>query len=375
LEPQVDVGSAQGVDHASRPDFMLRPLAGAPMARPVAVFCDGLAYHVKPTEPFGGLADDLRKRKDLIATGKHAVWSVTWKDLDDFEATGPAKGRPTLFSAVSRQTLEKMAPGLGVTLPATAHELGSLGLLEIYLRRPEPLQWRLLAQATLLALLGKPFPEMPALLRLGDRLWEEPAAFAPGPIGLLDAPPAILGRVLDGRPWLLGVVRVPLSALQQRKSSEVRVLLRLFDEAEGRRAPEFEEAWRTFLAGWNLLQFHEGTEVLSSEWLDSEGEFPVAEPLVAEPQPAAYASDALSELLDLADPAVHGLLRSVAEASLPLPEVGFEVSSAGRVVGELELAWPDRLVAVGAQEVPGWQVLPLSVTPDDLLLHLNPGGS
>lgn len=375
LEPQVDVGSAQGVDHASRPDFMLRPLAGAPMARPVAVFCDGLAYHVKPTEPFGGLADDLRKRKDLIATGKHAVWSVTWKDLDDFEATGPAKGRPTLFSAVSRQTLEKMAPGLGVTLPATAHELGSLGLLEIYLRRPEPLQWRLLAQATLLALLGKPFPEMPALLRLGDRLWEEPAAFAPGPIGLLDAPPAILGRVLDGRPWLLGVVRVPLSALQQRKSSEVRILLRLFDEAEGRRAPEFEEAWRTFLAGWNLLQFHEGTEVLSSEWLDSEGEFPVAEPLVAEPQPAAYASDALSELLDLADPAVHGLLRSVAEASLPLPEVGFEVSSAGRVVGELELAWPDRLVAVGAQEVPGWQVLPLSVTPDDLLLHLNPGGS
>ena len=45
------------------------------------------------------------------------------------------------------------------------------------------------------------------------------------------------------------------------------------------------------------------------------------------------------------------------------------------MVGELELAWPDRLVAVGAQEVPGWQVLPLSVSPKDLLLHLNPGGS
>lgn len=69
------------------------------------------------------------------------------------------------------------------------------------------------------------------------------------------------------------------------------------------------------------------------------------------------------EVIELADPAVEGVVLLCKSQGIPLPEVGYELQdSSGRVVGEVELAWPDRRLAVAlsgqdqaAAEAQGWE--------------------
>ena len=61
VEPQCDVGAEQGVLAASKPDFVIWPWATGSKRRPVAVFCDGWAYHKDC------LREDALKRSALVA--------------------------------------------------------------------------------------------------------------------------------------------------------------------------------------------------------------------------------------------------------------------------------------------------------------------
>ena len=47
--------------------------------KPVAIFTDGFQFHCHPVNR---LADDMRKRRAIVDSGKYHVWSVTWDDLD-----------------------------------------------------------------------------------------------------------------------------------------------------------------------------------------------------------------------------------------------------------------------------------------------------
>src|SRR5207248_9801663 len=60
LEPQVELTASEGVPVPCRPDFVLWPQGEQAGALPAAVFTDGFAFHVKPEQPLGGLADDRR---------------------------------------------------------------------------------------------------------------------------------------------------------------------------------------------------------------------------------------------------------------------------------------------------------------------------
>jgi len=75
VEPQVDLGSKEGVFVASRPDFVLWPTQSRSSRKPIAVFCDGWAFHQNSSR------DDALKRSALVASGKFWVWSVTWEDV------------------------------------------------------------------------------------------------------------------------------------------------------------------------------------------------------------------------------------------------------------------------------------------------------
>jgi transposase-like protein len=78
LELQPRLGLAHGVEIASQPDFLLR--CDDDQVKPVAIFTDGFEYHCHPNNR---LADDMAKRRAIIASGAILVWSITWEDLDD----------------------------------------------------------------------------------------------------------------------------------------------------------------------------------------------------------------------------------------------------------------------------------------------------
>lgn len=73
MEPQVDLGMAQGVQFASRPDFLLWPARSG--FKPVAIFLDGYQFHAEKA------SDDLLKRQALMHAG-FVVWSLNWYDVN-----------------------------------------------------------------------------------------------------------------------------------------------------------------------------------------------------------------------------------------------------------------------------------------------------
>ncbi len=77
IEPQVDVGTNDGVSERSKPDFMIRPVRQKSVRRPIAVFCDGWRYHRSI------MRQDALKRDALVTSGQYWVWSVTHEDVRD----------------------------------------------------------------------------------------------------------------------------------------------------------------------------------------------------------------------------------------------------------------------------------------------------
>ena len=63
VEPQRELGASDRVAVACCPDFVLWPANSRSTRRPIAVFCDGWAYHQR------SLREDARKRSALVASG------------------------------------------------------------------------------------------------------------------------------------------------------------------------------------------------------------------------------------------------------------------------------------------------------------------
>ena len=75
IEPQCNLGPPDGAVVASKPDFVIWPWISASVRRPIAVFCDGWAYHQNSTR------EDGLKRSALVTSGRFWVWSVTHEDV------------------------------------------------------------------------------------------------------------------------------------------------------------------------------------------------------------------------------------------------------------------------------------------------------
>ena len=79
------------------------------------------------------------------------------------------------------------------------------------------------------------------------------------------------------------------------------------------------------------------------------------------------------EVMELADPAVNGVLFKVQRAGMPVPVIGHELQlPSGEVTAQLELAWPDRNVGIAIDENDataaidqGWSVWGIEKALDD----------
>jgi hypothetical protein len=133
-------------------------------------------------------------------------------------------------------------------------------------------------------------------------------------------------------------------------------LLRLFDEADGRAAPDFEASWRSFLQAWNLVQFHDGIRVMSSECppdVYEEVFARVEDRLAADAPPTVIASrgsggqEDFDSLLELATEISRPLIMALRDRRLPTPVFDFELpADPGRCGPQADLAWPDLLMVV-----------------------------
>ena len=149
---------------------------------------------------------------------------------------------------------------------------------------------------------------------------------------------------------------LPLSAVRNGEPDDMTAIVHLHDDAPTREHPRYRPIWNGVLRLYNLLQFLPG-----AWWTTRIGVERDCYPEYArtdQPPPVSGHPDCWEEAMELAAPELRSAMEQWSELSLPVPEAGFELSGpAGRVIGEAELAWPDRKVAVLLSEQRGWTAL------------------
>ena len=140
VRTQVRLGSRQGVSVNCQPDFLCVPVSARSDPRSIAVFCDGHAYHVQPDEPTSRLGDDVEKRRAILESGRYLVWSVTWKDVEDFEV-GSAAGASGLLDTSHSKPGQAVIRQWNLDANVDLARLGSMELLWRWLGQPDESAW------------------------------------------------------------------------------------------------------------------------------------------------------------------------------------------------------------------------------------------
>ena len=368
LEPQVSLAGEDGVAVPSKADFVFWPARTKEGLKPVVVFTDGYAFHNDRV----GL--DSAQRTALLRSGRFWVWSITWKDVEDFSAHAGAAFNDPLRPASG--TGGKMAARIAELdggpdgFFAKAGERNDMDLLVGHLLFPREAtadKWRLYARYRAMMLYS---PEnfkrvaesegMRESLRLSLKPW------LPG-----WAAEAVVeeGRipVLEDR----GAVRICCSVEPGEIGKDLPGSLRVHVSLDdGDRLAEAD--WRTFLRAMNLFQFVEGASFFTVSGAESdeyEALRPEEAPVISALDPAP-GEDGLPwrEALDLMiDPGgMRPVFDELRRAGWDAPWIGLDIAGAdGRVLAQPELAWPDKKIALlteegsgdgAALESEGWRV-------------------
>ncbi|MFB6373261.1 MAG: DUF1998 domain-containing protein, partial [Bradymonadaceae bacterium] len=272
IEPQVEIFPGDGVPEYTRADFVIRCISHPRSTRPVAVYCDGFAYHVKPDRTQAVLYKDVRKRSAIVDSEEFFVWNVTWDDVEAFSQESEAAVEDGLFDGELPNNIYKLFDRADVVglRPDVLHKNAVEQLLR-YLRNPDISLWRSASRATLLSLVAekKPPPSAEDVYDLEDRLTNDPDRIDVDELTRADALPEVFGTYRTGK-YFGALALCPADSLQRNDPSKalVRTVLRLFDDHDSRR-DRFKSSWTGFLHAMNLLQFSGRLEMVTSEGLQT----------------------------------------------------------------------------------------------------------
>jgi len=342
LRPQVDVGPKEGVAVPSRPDFVLETRVDARgervERRPIAIFCDGFAFHAQLQDGSSRLIDDVRKRSAILQSERYRVWSITWEDLarSDLEKPLlpilPAHGNEGAFDQMAKQLQQLDLVGL----------LGRGSLHQLFrLAQCDDDAWGALAGALWSSISTKPPKQVDELGWALVSASALPAIVAGGSGDLVLA--------TSSWPHVGVAVAASMKALsttfKKAPAEALRMVVGLDDGPEARAAIDevsgkrpFAAAWQRFLLWANLLQ-GAGQGSLRTVAADAAGVVGTTSVTPSTSTSAAWVSDV--------DPRLAPLAARFADADLPTPAVLADLGPAvGAGWGQAELAWLDARVAV-----------------------------
>lgn len=344
IEPQCALGPDQGVAVHSKPDFVIWPWSSNSPRRPIAVFCDGWAYHKN------SLREDALKRSAIVASGKFWVWSVTHHDV-----AAAMKG--------------EIDTDLDSPLATMSRHDGSNALKQT--PRAQQKAFTLHAIARLLTWLGTPTasaatdPVVDQLQR--NALWYGFLMVPPDAVQIAackaltaqwaDCLPSEVVTVQKGfapsvsagngwcKQFSLWPTVMAQSGFEGSKNWSAPGVLVLDDSA----APDEEalhRAWRLWLHIYNTTQTLPGMWLTTASGLKSHDPTPLAAVANGSPaQPGVPANHSALQgawdetLAQVMEPLRVGL-RKLAQAGANIPEVSHELLDAkGQVVADCELCW------------------------------------
>ena len=349
VEPQTELNGDKGVSVPSQPDFVIWPWASASKRRPVAVFCDGWAYHKDC------LRQDALKRSAIVASGRYWVWSVTHQDVAAALKGTLETDLESPLSAMSRHDGSKAPP----TVPRaqerafTQHAIARLLQWLAYgadsaAQDPaiEPIQ-RSAAWAGFLMIPSTPEDKTAGeaqraqwLPRLPLHIREPGSGFAPmmsrpnGLVSYVGGWPMVLAKGLPAG----GVWSVPAALI--------------LDDSGAPDDDAIHLGWRRWIQFFNSAQFLPGALLATSTGLDGHDYEQLGAPVsdagataTSEATPALPAAwqEVLAQCIGPLKPGLTALSRAGAAP----PEVGTELADEqGVVLADAELTWGAAKLAV-----------------------------
>lgn len=254
LEPQVELGPTDGVALKTRADFVLWPPDSSGEARPVVIYMDGYKHHRD------SVAKDAAKRMAILNSERFWVWTLNWHDLPRKGYVNTHLEAAWLVNAGSQQSLgfyDKVATQVGWPKHnefSTLIQKGSFEWLIYYLCNVPSAHSFMCAAARSRAITALDFQ---GLKQSNAGLSHEAAARAPftwAQYYLSDSD--LLGMsTINDLPELNLLVSLPKQHLASGVglANNVTGLLCLDDTAAEHE--DFEQVWRRFWCGANLLQF------------------------------------------------------------------------------------------------------------------------
>lgn len=348
IEPQRDIGPNDGIAVASKPDFVIWPWSTSSGRRPIAVFCDGWAFHK------GSLTADALKRSALVTSGKFWVWSVTHNDvamalkgdlntdldsplvtMSRHNGTSAPPGVPRAQEqAFTQHAVARLLTFLATTADGEAvdkavRQLQRNALWLGFLMVPHTPQERSACEATV----GQWSHRLP------DHAKTSGKEFAPSV-----AKPS--GRCLQFGAWPLEVAKAGMDAVSEWTAPGVLVL----DDVAAESEEELNVAWRQWLHVFNTSQTLPGLWMVTSSGLDEGSFHAISGALQTQPaaaaQPAGLGAAWDAVVQQTLKPLQEGL-RALAKAGADLPEPGMELAdSNGKVLADAELCWFAQKLAV-----------------------------
>jgi DEAD/DEAH box helicase domain-containing protein len=340
VEPQVPLGSVQGVNIDTRADFVFWPESKDDQVLPIVVFTDGYQYHRDR------IALDMMQRMAIARSGRFIVWSITWKDIDNQGTSQsnhycnyldlthyPQGGR--YASLLTQYDLERFRG---------AENMDSFVWLTKFLGLPVRSEWRTFAFVHgLLHLDIKKYASQQAVNQWQAEVRQNFPIYDTSKNGT-KSEPKLYGR-LEAQHLTL-YVYAQEADIRQNRTDMMRVLCMLDNSPSVLLAKEFEPEWNGFLRLYNLFQFlpsHVFATTHGTNWQAYEQTSHEFENK-AIPQEQA---DVWSEVRAMADSDAYSLIDVLQKMNTELPEVGYElVDDTGVVVASAELSWPRKRLAV-----------------------------
>ncbi len=365
IEPQVDIGPNDGVRVMCRPDFVLRPTQGHSHRRPIAVFCDGWAYHRASTR------EDANKRSALVASGKYWVWSVTWEDvqsaMDEKLETTLADG----LDAMCFNATAMLPPPIRAMLNQSWWCQHAVALLVQWLGRPigedgDQHVNKLAHHAGATAFRMVPNPSSTELQEARTKLvqfWDGLEHLPCEPASQSVACGNVNDPSLQLRYWWPSELVNPAVSIPPSPG------FILFNDAASPDEPQRHLTWRRWLWLFNVFQTLPGVLLATQAGLDAADHEALTVSTARGPgmgdQNAAQAA-AWEAVMDQAMGSLADGLQILKEAGLPPPdEVGYELEQDGNVLAEAELAWsgqklvllmPEQSASAVVWEEHGWKI-------------------
>lgn len=356
IEQQVPLGEPLNVSVPSRADFVFRPARSAMNTKPLVVFTDGYSYHQDR------LGKDAAQRTALLLSGNFRVWSLCWEDVNS-AFNGKEEPYCDLVEDGWGDAAEKVWAKWGLhgvdRIPPARN---SFSLLLDFLARPDPDGWRRVAST---------YATIAALGRIGAPLRDEVASLSPR---FLQTFALQENAAMAKCASFVSCRRFASIGREPENAPPASVLLLLDDGEEARGSDQFRAIWRGYLRAMNVFQFADSACAATRSGCDA-GLFDSLDSIVpGRSLQARLVADqrVWQDALELiTDDRAQALLERLMRENAPVPEIGFELTGDGRVLGEAELAWPDRRIGVLTEDNDnllhmadslGWRLFSLAAT-------------